>query len=101
MSSLLSRYRRAFITIVILLVVSPLFGVVGAELVGYHEPLDVAAEALGLEESSIWSGLLPDYSIPGLPEDWLSASMGYIISGVVGVLIILAIGFILTRLSGK
>lgn len=101
MSSLLSRYRRALIAIVILLVVSPLFGVVGAELVGYHEPLDVAAEALGLEESSIWSGLLPDYSTPGLPEDWLSASMGYIISGVVGVLIILAIGFILTRLSGK
>ncbi len=99
--SLLSRYRRALIAIAVLLLVSPLFGVIGAELVGYHEPLDVAAEALGLSDFSLWSGFLPDYTVPGLPEDWLSLSVGYIISGIIGVLIILAIGFIIVWISGK
>ena len=99
--SLLSRHRRAFLAITVLLVVSPLFGVIGADLVGYHEPLDVAAESLGLRESPLWSGFLPDYTVPGLPEDWLSMSMGYIISGVIGVLIILAIGFIIIWISSK
>jgi len=99
--SLLSKYRRALLAIAVLLVVSPLFGVISADLVGYHEPLDVAAEALGLSESPLWSGFLPDYTVPGLSEDWLSMSMGYIIAGVIGVLIILAIGFIIIRISGK
>jgi len=89
---LLTRHKKALLAIAVLLVVSPLFGVVGAELVGYHEPLDVAAERLGLEEAGLWSGILPDYTVPGLPEDWAGLSVGYIISGLVGVAIILAIG---------
>ena len=89
---LLTRRKKALLAIAVLLVVSPLFGVVGAELVGYHEPLDVAAERLGLEEAGLWSGILPDYTVPGLPEDWAGLSVGYIISGLVGVAIILAIG---------
>ena len=62
--------RRALITIIVLVLISPLFGVIGAELVGYHEPLDVAAEALGLEEKELYWSPFPDYTVPGLPEDW-------------------------------
>ena len=91
-------HRKALLAIAVLLVVSPLFGVIGAELVGYHEPLDVAAERLGLEETGLWSGLLPDYTVPGLPEDWAGLSVGYIISGLVGVAIILAIGLAILAL---
>lgn len=91
-------HRKALLAIAVLLVVSPLFGVIGAELVGYHEPLDVAAERLGLEETGLWSGLLPDYTVPGLPEDWAGLSVGYIISGLVGVVIILAIGLAILAL---
>ena len=98
---LLARHRKALLAIAVLLVVSPLFGVVGAELVGYHEPLDVAAEKLGLEEAGLWSGLLPDYTVPGLPEDWAGLSVGYIISGLVGVAIILAIGLALLAIVKK
>ena len=98
---LLTRHKKALLAIAVLLVVSPLFGVVGAELVGYHEPLDVAAEKLGLEEAGLWSGLLPDYTVPGLPEDWAGLSVGYIISGLVGVAIILAIGLALLALVRK
>jgi len=98
---LLTRHKKALLAIAVLLVVSPLFGVVGAELVGYHEPLDVAAEKLGLEEAGLWSGLLPDYTVPGLPEDWAGLSVGYIISGLVGVAIILAIGLALLAIVKK
>ena len=98
---LLTRHKKALLAIAVLLVVSPLFGVVGAELVGYHEPLDMAAERLGLEEAGLWSGLLPDYTVPGLPEDWAGLSVGYIISGLVGVAIILAIGLALLALVRK
>jgi len=99
---LVEEHRRAFLAIVVLLVLSPLFGVIGAELVGYHEPLDVAAEELGLEEAEpLWSGFFPDYTVPGLPEDMASMSVGYVISGLVGIIIILAVGFIMVRLVQK
>jgi len=80
---------------VILIFISPIFGVILAEMVGYHEPLDVAAEALDLSdltESINWTPLL-DYTVPGLPAD-----LGYIIAGFIGVGVILLVGFILNRL---
>ena len=76
--------RKAVLVILALVVVSPLFGVIGAEIVGYHEPLDVAAERLGLEEHVIWKGVLPDYTVPGLPD-----VMGYVVAGLVGVGVLL------------
>jgi len=87
--------RRALSAIIVLIVVSPVFGVWLADIVGYHEPLDVAAEALGLEdvtESLNWTPFL-DYTVPGLP-----ASVGYAVAGFMGVAIILLVGFGLSRL---
>ncbi len=77
--------KRSYLLILILVLVSPIFGVVGAEIVGYHEPLDVAAEMIGLGESEpIWTGIFPDYTVPGLPD-----VIGYIVSGLVGVGVLL------------
>lgn len=88
--------KRSIIIIALLLLVSPIFGVYLADMVGYHEPLDLAAESIGLEDVSEklnWTPFL-DYSVPGLPD-----TLGYIISGVIGVLSILAVGYILVRAS--
>ncbi len=77
--------RRSYLLILILVLVSPIFGVIGAEMVGYHEPLDVAAELIGLGESEpIWTGIFPDYTVPGVPD-----VIGYVISGFVGVGVLL------------
>ncbi len=77
--------KKVLLTIVVLVIVSPLFGVIGAEIVGYQEPLEVAAERIGLEESEpLWSGVLPDYTVPGLPD-----TIGYIVAGFVGVGVLL------------
>jgi cobalt/nickel transport protein len=91
-------FNKALIITLILVFVSPVFGVVLADMVGYHEPLDVAAEALNLPdltEKINWTPFL-DYSIPGL-----SAEVGYIVAGLIGVGIILGIGFILSRFIGR
>jgi len=88
-------FKKALILTAILILISPIFGVILAETVGYHEPLDVAAEALNLPdltESINWTPLL-DYTVPGLPAD-----VGYIIAGFINVGIILAISLILNRL---
>lgn len=92
---MLRGHRRALLVIAALALVSPLFGVYLAELVGYHEPLDLVAELLGLEEATeeiTWTPLL-DYTVPGLPP-WL----GYAVSGLLGAAIVLALGHLLLKL---
>lgn len=91
---MLKEHKRALIVILSLTLVSPIFGIYLAECVGYHEPIDIVAELLNLEdvtEGITWTPLL-DYSIPGLPS-WL----GYIVSGLLGVGIVLALGYLLLK----
>ncbi len=90
------RHRRAVYAIIVMVLVSPLFGVIGANLVGYHEPLDVAAELLHLHEAHLpnWTPFA-DYTVPGLPD-----TIGYIIAGFIGVGVIFAVGALLARLGG-
>ncbi len=93
-----SGYKKTFIIVLLLVLISPVFGVILADMVGYHEPLDVAAEVLNLSdltEKFNWTPFL-DYTIPGFPVE-----VGYIISGLLGVGIILSIGFLLNRLIEK
>ncbi|QOJ79363.1 PDGLE domain-containing protein [Infirmifilum lucidum] len=90
-----SKHRRAFTLITVLIAVSPVFGVILTGIVGYHEPLDLAAEALGLKETTEennWTPLI-DYTVPGLP-DWL----GYIVSGVIGSVVVLLLAFLVLKL---
>ncbi|MDW8169604.1 MAG: cobalamin biosynthesis protein [Desulfurococcaceae archaeon] len=79
------------IVVVVLILISPLFGIYLADLVKYHEPLDIAIEMLGLEE---WEDKWPlkDYSIPGLDP-----YLGYIASGFIGAGAIALTIFILDK----
>ncbi|RLE74139.1 MAG: cobalamin biosynthesis protein, partial [Thermoprotei archaeon] len=62
--------KKAIILTFILVIISPIFGVILADMVGYHEPLDLAAESLGLEDISEETNWTPffDYTVPGLPD---------------------------------
>lgn len=87
--------RKALLVTLFLVLISPIFGVILADLVGYHEPLDVAAEELGLEDITDqvnWTPLL-DYTVPGLPD-----TIGYIVAGLIGVAVIFAVGYLASRL---
>ena len=85
--------RGQVLCLAVLLALSPLFMVL-SDMVGYREPLDLAAEALGLEdltEDINWTPLL-DYSVPGLDP-----LVGYPLSGLMGVAVILGLGRLLER----
>ncbi len=88
--------RRVLVSYIALIIIAPLFGVVLANQVGYHEPLDTAAEELGLNETSVEWTPLSDYSVPGLDP-----VTGYIVSGFIGVGIILLIGYLLRKIVEK
>lgn len=89
----LARFRTALLVVAALLVVSPVFGVVLAEKIGYHEPLDVAAEKLHLREIDVYHTPFDDYTFPGLPD-----TVGYIVAGFLGVSVILGLGLAASRL---
>ncbi len=69
----------------IMIILSPVFAYL-AEMVGYSEPLENVAEELGLRENQKYSGLFPDYTVPGM-NDYI----GTLISGAVGVMIFLSL----------
>ncbi len=81
--------RKAWYAIAFMIVISPLFGIILANMVGYHEPLDVAAEMLHLKDISDKINWTPfyDYTVPGLPD-----TIGYIVSGVIGVAVVYVLG---------
>ncbi|OYT28115.1 MAG: cobalamin biosynthesis protein [Thermofilum sp. ex4484_82] len=90
--------KKAIILTFILVIISPIFGVILADMVGYHEPLDLAAESLGLEDISEEINWTPffDYTVPGLPD-----VIGYIIAGFIGVFIVLGLGIGLSKIMGS
>lgn len=77
--------KKVWIAIGIMIILSPLFAY-AAEMVHYSEPLESAAEHLGAEEDQDYSGVLPDYSVPGLDPH-----SGTLISGIVGTVITLGV----------
>ena len=89
----LRRWRGVLIAIFLMILVSPFFAW-GAEIVGYAEPLENAAEHLGAmeHEYAIISGLIPDYTIPGA-NPYTSA----IAAGIVGCLIVLGLGLVVGK----
>jgi len=89
----LRRWRGVLIAIFLMILVSPFFAW-GAEIVGYAEPLENAAEHLGAmeHEYAIISGLIPDYTIPGA-NPYASA----IVAGIVGCLIVLGLGLVVGK----
>ncbi len=93
-------HGKVLVVIFILILISPIFGIILANMTGYHEPLDVAAEMLGLKDMSRKINWTPffNYSIPGL-----NPIIGYIMSGLIGVAIIYCIGYIvkIIKMRGK
>lgn len=98
MRELLARHGSALLVTVALVLISPVFGVILADMVGYHEPLDVAAELVGLPDKSEELNWTPffDYTVPGLPD-----TVGYIVAGFIGIAAILAMGAVLRKIAAR
>uniref|UniRef100_A0A7C3RBC8 Nickel transporter n=1 Tax=Archaeoglobus fulgidus TaxID=2234 RepID=A0A7C3RBC8_ARCFL len=87
--------KTSFALIAALIALSPVFAYL-AEEVGYAEPLEKAAEMIGLEEEPIYEGLFPDYTISGLDP-----YTGTLLSGLLGVLIVLALAYAVKYARGS
>jgi len=86
--------RKAYMAVALLLAVSPLFLVL-SDMVGYREPLDLAAEALGLKDVSEEVNWTPffDYTVPGLPP-----TLGYVVAGAAGIALVTLLSRALRRI---
>lgn len=82
--------RRAILAIVLLILLAPVFGW-AADLLRYAEPLENAAEAAGAPDAAttIYPGLLPDYTVSGL-----GAHLGTLASAALGtgLTLVIAVG---------
>ncbi|HIP25825.1 MAG TPA: metal transporter [Archaeoglobus profundus] len=79
--------NRAWIVIGIMVLLSPLFAY-AAELVNYSEPLENVAKQLGAEENTLWTGILPDYTVPGI-----NVYVGTLIAGAIGTAIVFGVAY--------
>ncbi len=77
--------KKPLVAIALMILLSPVFAYL-AELVHYAEPLENVAEEMGLHDTQTYTGIFPDYTIPGL-NDYL----GTLISGAIGVAIFLSV----------
>lgn len=90
-----NKINKKWLIIIALIIISPVFGVILAGKIGYHEPLDIAAKKLGLTYRNTIHYHTPfqDYTFPGT-----GPVLGYILAGGLGVIIILIIGYIIRKM---
>ncbi len=77
--------KKALLFILLIAVLSPFFGIM-ADRVGYSEPLENVAEKHEAEEKTVYEGLLPDYTVPGL-----NINIGTLLSAIVGTFIVFGV----------
>jgi len=91
-----SRYKSLIIIMALLILATPLGLLASGTAWGEWDNEQVKAIAgfipEGMEKlSGIWNALLPDYSIPGFGDGFMYSSAGYIISAIVGIMLIIAV----------
>jgi cobalt/nickel transport system permease protein len=98
----LSRYKAVIIGFAVIIAATPAgllaTGTAWGEWGGNEIRSMLGYIPAGFEKlSGLWKSLIPDYSIKGLGGSFFGSSLGYVISAVVGVVLIIA----LILLSGK
>jgi hypothetical protein len=84
-------------TIIVGLTVAIIFVMLGVFCFSYAlETLDVKAEELGAQEQSIYEPPLPDYTIPGLDNEW-----GALLLGITSTLLLFIVGLGVAKILNK
>ncbi len=98
-------YRPLWVTLGILAVAAPVGllaqGTAWGEWGPEELPKVVGFVPQGLKElSGLWSGILPDYSLPGWDSGFLAAA-GYVASAVLGMLVVAGVTLLVSRLLAR
>jgi hypothetical protein len=84
-------------TIIVGLTVAIIFVMLGVFCFSYAlETLDVKAEELGAQEQPIYEPPLPDYTIPGLDNEW-----GALLLGITSTLLLFIVGLGVAKILNK
>jgi cobalt/nickel transport system permease protein len=104
--SFFKKYRNLLIPIIAMVVLTPL-GLIASGTAWGEWGTDEMKEVLGYIPQGFasmadkWNALMPDYSLPALGEGQFGAISGYILSAVVGILLISFLIFLMSRLIIK
>lgn len=102
----LYRYKAVIIGIAVLIAATPI-GLLATGAAWGEWGVDKIKNILGyvpkgLEKlSGLWNSLIPDYSINGLGGGFFGSSLGYVVSALIGVLLIIAVILVSGRLMVK
>ena len=84
-------------TIIVGLAISIIFVLLGVFLFSYAmETLDVKAEELGAEEQPVYEPPIPDYTLPGMENEW-----GSLLVGITSTLLLFIIAFGVAKILSK
>jgi hypothetical protein len=84
-------------TIIVGLTVAIIFVMLGVFCFSYAlETLDVKAEELGAQEQPVYEPPLPDYTIPGLDNEW-----GALLLGITSTLLLFVVGLGVAKILSK
>lgn len=104
--SIFKRYKSLIIGLAVMAVLTPI-GLIATGTAWGEWGTDEIIEQLGYipagfaQLSDIWKSIFPDYSVPGLEGNFFSTSVGYIISAVVGALLIAGLILLTSKLINR
>lgn len=103
---LFRRYKAFFIPLIVLALMTPL-GLLATGTAWGEWSMDEIKVQLGYIPKGLaamadrWHALFPDYSVPALGEGQFGATIGYILSAVIGIVLIMALILITSKLIMK
>ncbi|QAT50097.1 cobalt transporter CbiM [Caproiciproducens sp. NJN-50] len=104
--SFFQKYRNLLIPIIVMVVLTPL-GLIATGTAWGEWGTDEIKDALGYipqglaSMSDRWNAIMPDYSLPVLGDGQVGSIAGYILSALVGILLISFLIFLMSRLITK
>ncbi len=104
--SFFKKYRNLLIPILAMVILTPL-GLIASGTAWGEWGTDEMKEALGYIPQGLaamsdkWNALMPDYSLPALGDGQMGSVGGYLLSAVVGILLISVLIFLMSRLVTK
>lgn len=88
--------KKLILVLVMLIIVSPIFGVILPEMLQSEEFIESLAEIAEPVLQIHYNAPLKDYTIPGFPE-WV----GYMVSSAIGLVIIVLVYYTIAKIMEK
>lgn len=105
-TTFLQKYKTLLIPLLVMLILTPL-GILATGTAFGEESVQEIQTKLGYVPKGLsaiaewWHAILPDYSVPSFGNGLFGSATGYVISAVIGVLLILAVILVTSRLVMK